>query len=188
MNFDPAFFEKIILLILTALITGFGIPYVLKRIEERKLREQKKFEADLARQGKIIDAQAKLLDDLSQLLWKWRYLAKKVVYYGAQENTERFELARKQYDEAVWDILNEFRIEISRSRRLVSERAYEKLDSLYNYVVHDLDVSISEVIRTDKPDVEKSREIAERFSVEVSKKLDDAMDDLASELDLKVKA
>jgi hypothetical protein len=186
-SFDQAFFEKIVLLVLTALITGFGIPYVLKRVEERKLREQKKFEADLVRQSKIIEAQAKLLDDLSQLLWKWRYLAKKVVYYGAQENPERYDLARKQYEEEVWDILNDFRTEISRSRRLVSERDYERLDSLYEYVVHDIDVRISDVIRADKLDVEKSGEIAERFSVEVSKKLDDAIDDLASELNLKVK-
>jgi hypothetical protein len=187
MSFDQAFLEKIILLALTALITGFGIPYVLKRVEERKLREQKRFEADLARQSKIIEAQAKLLDDLSQLLWKWRYLAKRVVYYGAQEDLDRYDLARKEYDEKIWDILNEFRIEISQSRRLVSERAYDRLDALYDYVVHDLDVRISEVVRTGKPDVEKSREIAERFSVEVSKKLDDAMDDLASELNLKLK-
>ena len=96
MSLDQAFLEKIILLILTALITGFGIPYVLKRVEERKLRDQKKFEADLARQGRILEAQSKLLDDLSRLLWKWRYLAKKEVFYGAQENTERYDLARKQ--------------------------------------------------------------------------------------------
>lgn len=188
MSLDQAFLEKIILLVLTALITGFGIPYVLKRVEERRLREQKKFEADLVRQGKIIEAQSQLLDDLSQLLWKWRYLAKKVVYYGAQENMERYDLARKQYDESVWDILNEFRAEISRSRRLVSEHAYKRLDSLYNYVVHDIDVKMSDIIRTDELDSEKSREIAERFSVEVSKKLDDAIDDLASELNLKVNA
>lgn len=187
MSVDQAFLEKIVLLVLTALITGFGIPYVLKRVEERKLREQKKFEADLVRQGKILDAQSKLLDDLSGLLWKWRYLAKKVVYYGAQENMECYDLAKKQYDESVWDILNEFRAEISRSRRLVSERAYERLDSLYEYVVHDIDVKISDIIRADALDVKKSKEIAERFSVEVSKKLDDAIDDLASELDLKVK-
>ena len=188
MDLNQDFLEKIILLVLTALMTGFGIPYVLKRIEERKLREQKKFEADLARQGKIIDAQAKLLDDLSCLLWKWRYLAKKVVYYGAQKNMEHYTLAKKQYEESVWDILNEFRIEISRARRLVSERAYEGLDSLYKYVVHDLDVKITDVIRDDELDVEKSSAIAERFSVEVSKKLDDAIDNLASELKLKVKA
>lgn len=188
MILNQGFLENIVLLVLTALITGFGIPWVLKRIEERKLREQKRFEADLARQGKIIDAQSKLLDDLSQLLWKWRYLAKKVVYYGAQENRERYDLARRQYDENVWDILNEFRAEISRSRRLVSERAYERLGSLYNYVVHDIDVKISDIIGQDGLDVKKSREMADRFSVEVSKKLDDALDDLASELNLKVRA
>lgn len=188
MILNQGFLENIVLLVLTALITGFGIPWVLKRIEERKLREQKRFEADLARQGKIIDAQSKLLDDLSQLLWKWRYLAKKVVYYGAQENSERYDLARRQYDENVWDILNEFRAEISRSRRLVSERAYERLDSLYNYVVHDIDVKISDIIGQDGLDVKTSREMADRFSVEVSKKLDDALDDLASELNLKVRA
>jgi hypothetical protein len=188
MSFDQAFLENIVLLGLTALITGFGIPYVLKRVEERKLREQRKFEADLVRQGKIIEAQAELLDDLSQLLWKWRYLAKKVVYYGAQQNAERYEVARKQYDDEVWDILNDFRTEISRSRRLVSERAYERLNALYEYVVHDLDMQISEIIRAETLDAAKSGEIAERFTVEVSKKLDDAIDDLASELNLKVKA
>jgi hypothetical protein len=188
MILNQDFLEKIILLALTAMITGFGIPYILKIVEQRKLREQKKFEADLARQGKIIEAQSKLLDDLSQLLWNWRYLAKKVVYYGAQGNTERYELARKQYDESVWDILNQFRAEISRSRRLVSEQAYDRLASLYNYVVHDLDMKISDIIATDGLDIEKSKEISERFSLEVSEKLDDAIDKLAAELSLKVKA
>ena len=184
---DKAFLQKIILIILTALISGFGIPYVLKIIEERKLREQRKFEADLARQGKIIEAQSKLLDDLSQLLWKWRYLAKKVVYYGALEDTERYQLARKQYEENVWDILNELRAEISRSRRLISEHAYAELNSLYEYVVHDIDVKISNIIHADNLDIKKSEEIAERFTSEVSTRLDEALDDLASEVNLKVK-
>jgi RNAse (barnase) inhibitor barstar len=184
---DP-FVEKIILLLLAALVSGFGIPYVLKIIEQRKLREQKKFEADLARQAKIIESQSKLLDDLSQLLWKWRYLAKKVVYYGAQENTERYNVARKQYEEYIWDILNEFRTEISKSRRLVSEHAYEKLDSLYNYIVGDIDIKITQLIGRNEIDPQESGEIAERFSKEVSRRLDDAIDDLAFELHLKVKA
>jgi hypothetical protein len=188
MSLDQSFLQNIALLVLTALLSGFGIPYVMKRVEDRKLREQKKFEADLARQGKIIEAQSKLLDDLSALLWKWRYLAKKVVYYGAENNVERYDLAKKEYDEKVWDILNQFREEISRSRRLVSEQAYEHLDSLYKYVVHDLDAQISDIIRAKMIDVKKSEDIAERFSVEVSRKLDDAIDDLASELNLKVKA
>lgn len=188
MDFDQAFWEKIVLLILTALLTGLGIPWLLKRIEQGKLLEQKKFEADLVRQGKILEAQSKLLDDLSELLWKWRYLAKKVVYYGAKEDVDQYQLARKLYDETVWDILNEFRAQISRSRRLISEQAYQRLNDLYRYVVHDIDLEISRIIGKEQPDVKFCQEMSERFSVEVSRKLDDALDDLASELNLKVKA
>jgi hypothetical protein len=186
-NLDQSFLEKIILLLLTALITGIGIPRVMKNVEQKKLREQKKYEADIARQEKIIEAQSKLLDDLSELLWKWRYLAKKVVYYGAQGNRERCDLAKKEYDETSWDILQEFRAGISRSRRLISEHAFERLNALYDYIVRDIDVTISQMIRTDEIDIKASAEMAYRFSAEVSRKLDDAINDLASELNLKVK-
>jgi hypothetical protein len=181
------FYERVFFLLLTALLTGFGIPYVLRRVEERKLLEQKKFEADLARQNKIIDAQSMLLDSLSQLLWKWRYLAKKVVYYGAQGNKGRYQAARKEYDESVWDILNEFRTKISESRRLVSERAYEKLNSLYDYIVGDVDLKLSALMNKKEIDAGISSALADRFSNEVSRRLDDELNDLASELHLKVK-
>jgi hypothetical protein len=183
------FFERVFFLLLAALLTGFGIPYVLKRVEERKLREQKKFEADLARQEKIIEAQSRLLDDLTGILWKWRYLAKKVVYYGSEkEEIERYNIAKKEYEETVWEILNEFRTEISKSRRLVSERAYEQLNALYSYIVGDLDRKISTLIRMKQPETEELGSMARRFSEEVSRKLDDALNDLASELRLKVKS
>ena len=140
------------------------------------------------REGKIIDAQAKLLDDLSRVLWRWRYLAKKVVYYAARKDADRYSDAAKNYEENVWDVLDQFRTEISRSRRLVSERAYERLDSLYDYVVHDLDVKITNVICGGGVDVEESSALAKRFSIEVSRRIDDAIDELAAELHLKVKA
>ncbi len=188
MYLTPDLFEKVFLLLLTALISGWGIPRLLKRIQERKLREQKLFEADLAWQAKIIEAQSRLLDDLSQLLWRWRYLAKKVVYYGAEQNRERFLLAGKQYEEGVWDILHTFRIQISRSRRLVSEPAFRRLDALYDYVVRDLDVAITAAIRDGGVAGDHLDPLAHRFSEEVTQRLDAALDDLASEVKLKVKA
>lgn len=189
MAIDQAFLQNLTLLLLTALISGLGIPYLLKVVEDRKLRKQKQFEADLARQGKLIDAQSKLLDDLTQILWKWRYLAKSVVYYRSRSDKERYDAARKQYEDNVWNLLNEFRTEISRSRRLVSEGAFQNLNSLYDYVVHDLDLKISNLISEDTPDVpEDFRKMADRFSEEVSKRLDEALNDLASELHLKVRA
>jgi RNAse (barnase) inhibitor barstar len=188
MSIDQAFLQKVVLLLLAALVSGFGIPYVLKVVDDRKLKKQKQFEADLARQGKLIDSQSKLLDDLTQILWKWRYLAKSVVYYGSRNDKERYNTARKQYEETVWSLLNEFRTEISRSRRLVSENAFQNLNSLYDYVVHDLDLKISNLVSADKPHVQGCHEMANRFSEEVSKKLDEALNDLASELHLKVGA
>ena len=187
-NFSGDFFEKLIFLTLTALVTGFGVPYVLKQIENRKLRA-KEFEADLARQGKIIKAQSQLLDDLTRILWKWRYLAKKVTYYASESSKEQFEIARKEYDENVWELLNELRVQASKSRRLASEAAYKELLSFYNYVVHDIDRKISDLIKKGELDaatIEQSAALSQRFSNEVSESIDEIIDHLAHELHLKV--
>jgi len=177
MDNGGAFVEKVILLLLTALISGLGIPYVLKVVDERRLR-----------QGKLIESQAKLLDDLTHTLWTWRYLAKSVAYYGARGESERFQAAKKQYEDIVWGLLNEFRTEISRSRRLVSERAFRDLNALYDYVVHKLDHEISNLMPKKMEDAHDGwHELAWVFTEEVSTKLDQALDDLAAELRLKVR-
>jgi hypothetical protein len=188
MIIDQAFLQNVALLLLAALVSGLGIPCVLKNIEDRKLKEQKRFGAELARQEKLIESQSKLLDDLTKLLWRWRYLAKSVVYYCALDNRKRYDTARVQYEDSVWEILNEFRTEISRARRLVSESAYRNLNSLYDYVVHDIDHKVSSLIADDKFDIQACRQMADRFSTEVSNKLDDALNELASELQLKVRS
>jgi hypothetical protein len=68
MALTEGFLEKIAILLLTALLTGFLVPYVLKRVDEAKSVQQKIFEADLARQAKIIEAQSKFLDDITETL------------------------------------------------------------------------------------------------------------------------
>lgn len=186
MVFDQSLFEKILLLALTAIVSGFGVPYVLKRIEERRARDQKKFEAALARQGRIIDAQSKLLDDLSQTLWQWRYLAKKVVYYADRGDRDAYQLAAKGYEEKIWDLLHALRVQTSTARRLVSEEAYNRLVALYRYVVDDLDPAVTSVVRDESLGTPETNRLAHRFSDEVSNRLDDELDRLAAEVKLKV--
>lgn len=187
MFINSDFIQKLVLLIVTALLSGFGVPYVLKVIDDRKLRRQKDFEAELVRQGKLIEAQVKLLDDLTKMLWEWRYLAKSITYYASHGERERFETSKKQYEDNVWASLNRFRTEISRSRRLMSEAAFNRLNDLYEYVVHDVDSAIT---RLNTQDVSANREqwnaLAQRFSDEVSDRFDSDLDFLASELQLKV--
>lgn len=177
-NFSSDLIEKLILLAVAAVVTGLGVPWVLKRAEEKKLRE-----------GKIIEAQSQLLDDLSRILWKWRYLAKKVTYYASEANREKFEVARREYDEGVWDLLNELRVQASKSRRLASEKAYKKLLKCYEYVVHDVDGQISALAKCaelDPSTIKQARLLSERFTNEVSNEIDEIIDYLASELHLKV--
>ena len=183
-TFSEAFVQQLTLLVLGALITGLGVPAVLRRIDARKLREQKQFEADLARQSKLLDAQAALLDEITRLVWAWRYLAKQVVYYGSRGNEERYGAARAKYEDAVWGLLDALRTQISKSRRLVSEGAFQRLNDLYGYVVHDLDMKVSDL--AGRPDIDQvgCNQLASRFSTEVSGRLDDALFELAQELRL----
>ena len=76
------------------------------------------------------------------------------------------------------------RTEISRSRRLVSETVFQNLNSLYQYVVHDLDQKVSALGASGEIDARACANLGERFSREVSTKLDDALYQLARELKL----
>ena len=176
MNISKTFVEGIATLVVTAILSGFLIPYILKKIDDQKTR-----------QSKIIEAQAKFLDDISQLLWKWRYMCIKVAYYGSRDNEERYNTARKEYDEGVWDVLNQIRGEISRSRRLVSEKAYQELVALYREIV-ELDNKLSALMVNERLNEKQRQELSElnQFIYEqVTMKIDDMLNFLASELRLK---
>lgn len=186
MVFDQSLFEKVILLALTAIVSGLGVPWVLKCIDQRRTLDLRRAEAALARQTKIIEAQSKLLDDLAQALWQWRYLGKKVVYYADLDNREAYMLAVKEYEAKVWDVLNALRVHTSASRRLVSEDAYDRLVALYRYVVDDVDPAITDLVQTGALRTPESNMLANRFSGEVSDRLDEELDRLAAEVGLKV--
>lgn len=184
MTISEPFVRQVSLLLLGALITGFGVPYVLRLIDARKMREQTTFEAELARQCKLLDAQSALLDEITKLVWTWRYLAKQVVYYGSRGENERYAAAKAKYEDGVWDLLDGLRTQISKARRLVSEAAFERLNELYGYVVHDVDLKVSDLAGRLELDRAACSELAQRFSAEVSGRLDDALFELARELRL----
>ncbi len=142
------FTEKISLLLLTTTLSGLLIPYLLKKRDERKLREQKLFEAELARQGKIIDAQAKLLEDLAQLLWGMQLLALELPYYVLENSQDRYHAAATKYDIESWTYLAKLRVEISKARRLVSAELYQQLNDFYMKELIPLDGKISILMKS----------------------------------------
>ncbi len=59
--------EKVVLLVITAGLTGILIPSITALIEHRANTEQKRLEAELARQHEVIAAQVKFLQTISDL-------------------------------------------------------------------------------------------------------------------------
>lgn len=145
--------EGTVLLILTALLTGIVAPYILRRIDEqrearqreideRNERERKIFEAEISRQSKIIDSQALLLEDISQIIWEFQYLMLGITYYATENNQALYMASVQKYEVESWRLLARFRTEISKSRRLVGDKTYEVLLNLLNEILA-LDRSLS---------------------------------------------
>lgn len=125
------FFENVALLLLTATITGLLAPYLLKIIEDRRLRARAKFEDDLARQAKVIDAQVDLLEAFADAVWQFQLMAIEVTYYHGKLPDELYERALEKYQQEVGKLLVKIRSLISKSTRLVPHDAYLRLSRLY---------------------------------------------------------
>lgn len=147
------FTEKLVLLLLTAMISGLMVPYILKKIEHRRTLDQKYKEAVLSRQEKLLADQAQFLDSLETLVWGLRYLFMKITYYCKPHQREQQAQAEREYDERFWTMLHDLRVYVSKSRRLVSEAAHSDLMGLYEQFVQ-LDMRLQKTRRLEEPERE----------------------------------
>jgi len=181
MPLSQDFTEKLALLVVTAAISGFMIPLVLKVVEQRKTLEQKSKEALLSRQEKFLAAQSAFLDTVEELLWQWRYLCIRVTYYTQPEAETA---ARREYDERLWTLLHGVRVQISKARRLVSEDCYSRLLMFYGEMV-ELDKQLQRAANTN--DAERPFEYAKLNCViynDISRQIDGVLNDLAQAVSL----
>jgi hypothetical protein len=193
MQLSQGFIEGVATLLLTALMTGFLVPYLLKKIDERKLRqqkevderklrEQKEFEAALARQGKVIDAQVQLLERLSELLWEYQLSAIAVTYYHSYSDQKLYAAALESYHANVGTVLGKIRAEISKSLRLASLDTYQELKKLYYDQLINLDLRLRQLVEGKKTEWYEVNQFA---VFELSDIVDATLNKLAKELQLK---
>jgi hypothetical protein len=199
MNFSQDFFEKALLLVLTASATGFLAPYVLKVIDERKvqrqkeiddrrLREQKQYEATLARQGKIIDAQVHLLENFAALVWEYQLLAIEVSYFDPVDQSELYSEAVKEYNKKAGSSFAKIRAEISKALHLTSADTYKDLRKLYYEELLTLDVKLNILRKKQSATDTKLQEWLSfnQYAVyDLADKIDETLNNLAKELRLK---
>ena len=147
------FIQGVFLLIVTAALTGVLVPVIKARLDERRYRDQKVFESDLARQAKIIDAQAAVLDELSELFWGFLLRALALAYYAerrdAAEREEtrsqhhaKLEEAWREYDAEAWRFYSRLRLDTSKVQRLTTGEITVELEALRKWFqTFDLDVT-----------------------------------------------
>jgi membrane-associated HD superfamily phosphohydrolase len=206
MGLSQDFLEKVTLLVLTGGLSGFFIPYILKQVDERKLKdqkiidarrleeqkefdarklqEQKEFDASLVRENNVLEAQIKLLENLSEALWELQLLSLAVSYYKVHPNQERYEVALKNYDEKSWELFKDIRCEISKSTRLVSQKNYDKLlDFFDDNVIQRMDENLMHLIEIDASPEDWKRQYIWTLK-NFPKQIDDVVKSLAKELRL----
>jgi hypothetical protein len=172
LSFNQRLLLAILPIIVTALFAGFLIPWLLRIVDARKSESMKRYEAALSRQARIIDAQANLLDELTKAMWAWRYSLMRVTYAGAEQSDEALDTAWRAYNEQMWDSLHAIRVQITRSRRLVSQHAYSALLKQYEQIV-DVDRRLGAAMRL--PAAERRRDL-EELNLEVFTRVSAAID------------
>lgn len=198
MIFSQNFLEGLLLLLFTAGLSGFLVPYVLKQVDARKLREQKaiderknreqkEFEADLVRQSKVLDAQAQLLESLSKQLWEFQLLAIAVSYYKYHNDETKYENALKDYDEKAWVYFGTIRTEISKALYLTSSETYHALLGLYIKYLIPLDSSLMRLVRKNAKHEEWTVH-HDNVQGSIENKTEQVLDLLAEELRLSKKS
>jgi hypothetical protein len=193
------FGQNILLLLLTALLTGLLVPIVKgfvddrklekqKRFDDERLRSQKRFEADIARQAKVIDAQAQLLDELAEVLWGYQKLLLRITYYAVIGDPDKHRVAFIEYDDHSWDLLGSLLALISKTRRLASADIQDRLERLYQSFVIEVDHTVLQLRRTassrDGADDEGWRRLQNYLFGEIRQEIDAVLTALAAQLRL----
>ncbi|MGH3052479.1 MAG: hypothetical protein ACRDM8_05895 [Gaiellaceae bacterium] len=136
------------LILITAGITGLLVPIVKSLMDWRHFRRQKDYEAELTRQTAVLDAQVKLLEDVSSVLWEYVLSLIEVSYYKTNGDKERFNQALKSYQDAAGTRFGQMQAEFSKARRLVSPERWLELQGLYGEFLR-LDMRVMQLRSTD---------------------------------------
>jgi hypothetical protein len=150
---DPkgSFLKNLVLSLLLIGVSSLLIPAVLKQIDDRKAIDQQQYQEQLARQDKIIDAQAEVLDTLATSFWEYEGYAADLLY-SHDESVGRddwHERAVDAYYQQTGPLLGKMRAEISTLLRLAPRPNYESFLRLYEEEVLPLDSCLLELMKLE---------------------------------------
>ena len=181
---NPGTTQSIITLLITAIITGFAVPALLKVFEAIYSRGFKQA-------SEIRTRQLQILEQLTKTVWEWRFLGKQVAYYGCHykrsaADQERFLKAVADYDSRVWQLFIEIKALKSKAIVWYPESVPEAIENLYEYIKRDIDAPMTTLVtRSQNPDDNVSIDfykLQRRFTDEVSGRLEERIAFIAGKI------
>jgi hypothetical protein len=140
------FAESAALLGIAAVLTGVLAPFVVQWATRRRIREQKRYEEDLARESAFISAQAELLQSLSAALWAYQAKGLAVSYAGAYA-PGRFDEEWNAYDRESFSLID---TRLSVAGTLFSPKTVGKIRDFYDdWLMGTFDRQISRMARAN---------------------------------------
>jgi hypothetical protein len=188
--------QSLILLLTTAALSGFLVPFILNRVQIQNQQRQKQFDADLARQTKVIEEQAALIERFSTALWEFQLALIAPLYYGQWPSLKvqtaeigAYEEAAKKYLSDAGSLLGSIRAEIGKAVRLVPHELWLNLRNLYYEELLRLDQSVTDLISTGLTDENSSewRRTNTYAVTRLAEIIDTTIDEIAEKLQLKYK-
>jgi len=151
---SQSFIEKSSLLILTAIITGILVPYINAKLSDKKFKEQRLFDAAMARQAKIIDAQNELLSDLETIVNSFQLRALAVAWYiTSNKNFTLHKASKKEYEDKAWEFFGKMQNLIGKASRLTSPGVHKELQKFYEEM-KQLDVDLVRLMQNETTEEE----------------------------------
>jgi hypothetical protein len=150
---DPkgSFLKNLILSLVLLGVSSLLIPAVLKQIDDRKAIDQQRYQEQLSRQDKILDAQAALLDTMASDFWQYELYASDVVIsrdkrFGQDDWHQR---AVDNYYLQTGPLLGKMRAEISTLLQLAPRANYDAFLQLYDEEISALDSCLLELMKIE---------------------------------------
>jgi hypothetical protein len=136
------FGQSLILLGVTAVLTGVLAPIIVGMTNSSRLNEQKKYEEGLKRETAFFEAQAEFLKDYSGAVWAYLEKGLQVSYAGKHE-LQGFKDVYDEYDKASWPLFGRIAYDVSMSTTLFSRKTADELDQFYKWLQYSFDTDLS---------------------------------------------
>jgi hypothetical protein len=153
---SESFVEKLMLLLITAALSGLLLPYVLTRYNNSVAARQKAADIARSKNESILQAQAKLVEDLAAVVLTYETLALDVTWFrtSVAKDEKMYQRAYERYSDRIVDLISTWRSLTARSQTLTSPSVSVKIGDFLARVFSEQDTPLVALSRANASEKE----------------------------------